>query len=254
LLRHFNSEEMLKQVDTRRTNLFLRRFASELAAAGLSIPVAAANQMDHDYFQRWLALLSHSAFPAVITETLLTIENAILPENLLALDYAILRRIPNVAIAPLRLDQALELWFHAPEELDVFKSSSSSSSSSNGGSDALVSSANHPSIHESITPSLPSFPSVENAPPICVNPCSCVVETPASVPSPLPLLAPVKPDSDTGVDSSSFVVSPPPEQISADERVLAVSPPLPPVKWCRFNTWVTQMVQNIGNTWPAGLR
>jgi putative DNA primase/helicase len=41
-------------------------------------------------------------------------------------------------------------------------SSSSSSSSSNGSSDPLVGSANNPSIHESITPSLSSFPSVEN--------------------------------------------------------------------------------------------
>jgi hypothetical protein len=218
---------MLKQVDTRRTTLFLRRFASELAAAGLSIPEAAACQMDDDYYNRWLALLSHLDCPPVLLETLRAIENAILPENLMALDHAILRRIPNVAIPPLRLDHALELWFHAPEELEVFKSPALRSLGEGGSSSSSCSSSTEPAS-ETLSPatSLLSFPSVENPPPICVNPCSSVVENP----SPLPLVPPVKSDSDIGVDSSSFVVSPPPQQISADERLLAVSPPVPAVE------------------------
>src|SRR5262249_32060501 len=136
-------------------------FASELAAARLTIPVAAADQMDDDYFNRWTALLSHPSFPPTITDTLISIETSARPENWNAIEEIASRRFPNVSVSPQGLERTLDVFFLCPEDLNRFRPSPQ---------------AVPPVELPSPVPSELSEVKQSSSAEIGVNPCSSVVE------------------------------------------------------------------------------
>ena len=84
--------------------------------------VYAAESEDASYFDSLAPILGSAALPDRLRAALFTLETAAASESRERLDSAIQRRIPCVSLADCcPLDCALELWFHAPEELSQFQ-------------------------------------------------------------------------------------------------------------------------------------
>jgi hypothetical protein len=128
-LKLFTQTEILEQIGPRRLEKLFNTFREDLETQHLILPTPESQ--NGTYFDSLAATLESDAkLPDRLRNTLLALETAASPENRPLLDAAIQRRIPTVAVSQTcALDRALELWFHAPEELAAFKPNSDTQSS-----------------------------------------------------------------------------------------------------------------------------
>src|ERR1051325_10957532 len=117
MLTQFNKPAILKGIGTARLARFFEGFSSELNAANVVLP--AHDSANGSYFDSLAAVLAAPAnLPERLCATLFALEEAASPANLPRLQDAICRRHPRVCLPGLSaVDQALELWFLAPDEL-----------------------------------------------------------------------------------------------------------------------------------------
>jgi hypothetical protein len=120
-LKCFTQPEILEQIGSRRLEKLFHPFRDDLETEHLILPTPESQ--NGSYFHSLAATLESDAkLPERLRNTLLALETGALSENGNHLDAAIQRRIPNIAVSQTCvLDRALELWFHAPEELAAFK-------------------------------------------------------------------------------------------------------------------------------------
>src|SRR5437016_4973710 len=121
-LKLFTQSAILREIGPVRLAKLLAQFSGDLQAFNIPTP---EYDLDHDqYFDAIANILAKpEAVPERLRVTLFALEGAAAPENEQRLDSAIQRRIPCVSLSPCcALDRALELWFHAPEELAQFQS------------------------------------------------------------------------------------------------------------------------------------
>src|SRR6266478_8561717 len=119
-LAYFIQPAILRQIGSRRLAKLFDGYGDDLKAASILLPTAESE--NGSYFDSLAPILGSSALPDRLRGALFTIEAAASPENQDRLDSAIQRRIPCVSLAGCcPLDCALELWFHAPEELSQFQ-------------------------------------------------------------------------------------------------------------------------------------
>ena len=115
-LESFTQPEILQQIGSRRLAKLFDAFGDDLKAASILLP--SPETENGSYFDSLAPELESSALPDRLRAALFTLEAAASPENRERLDSAIQRRIPCVSLSPYcALDRALELWFHAPDEL-----------------------------------------------------------------------------------------------------------------------------------------
>jgi len=119
-LKCFTQPEILEHIGSRRLEKLLNAFSEDLETEHFTLPTPdSQNGIYFDSLATTLA--SDQKIPDRLRNTLLALEAAALPENDTHLSAAIQRRIPTVAVSQTCvLDRALELWFHAPEELSRF--------------------------------------------------------------------------------------------------------------------------------------
>ena len=110
----------LRQIGSFRLARFLQAFHDDLTAANALLPTPDSE--NGDYFDSLAAILAAPEhLPNRLRAALFTLEAAATPENHDRLQAAIQRRIPRVELSEdCALDRALELWFHAPDELTQF--------------------------------------------------------------------------------------------------------------------------------------
>ena len=119
-LEYFIQPAILRQIGSPRLGKFFDGFHDDLKSASILLPRSETE--NGSYFDSLAPILGSSALPRRLRSTLLTLEAAAAPENQDRLDTAIQRRIPCVSLSPCcALDRALELWFHAPDELSQFQ-------------------------------------------------------------------------------------------------------------------------------------
>src|SRR5947209_8532703 len=128
-LQSFTNPAILEIVGHTRTAKMLSRFHADLANAGLDLaelPDPESPSINLEYFHAVAQLLQRPELPESLRSTLAAMESAAAQESADGLDRAIQRRIPQISLnRECPLDCALELWFHAPEELDAFSDPSS---------------------------------------------------------------------------------------------------------------------------------
>src|SRR6266446_5784022 len=124
MLTQFIHLAVLKEIGRVRLAKFLQPFEPDLKDANLLSTIPDADSIGYlgalaTLFESWGLL------PDKLRQTLLTLEAAAAPQNHERLQAAIQRRIPRVGVSETcPLDRALELWFHAPDELTQFANSS----------------------------------------------------------------------------------------------------------------------------------
>ena len=120
MLTQFIDLGILKEIGRARLAKLLQPFEPDLRAANVSVPNPHAD--DADYISALAAAFaSPDALPTGLRTALLTLEEAAAPKNHDRLQAAIQRRTPRVGVSETcALDRALELWFHAPDELAQF--------------------------------------------------------------------------------------------------------------------------------------
>jgi len=119
-LESFTQPEILRQIGSRRLAKLFDGFRDDLKTASILLPTAESE--NGSYFDSLARILDSSALPDALRGALFTIEAAAASKNQDRLDSAIQRRIPSVSLSSCcALDRALELWFHAPDELSQFQ-------------------------------------------------------------------------------------------------------------------------------------
>jgi hypothetical protein len=120
MLTQFIDLTILKEIGRARLAKFLQPFEPDLKQSNLLLSIPDPDSIGYlaalaTLFDSWGLL------PDKLRQALLTLEAAAAPQNHDRLQAAIQRRIPRVGVSETcALDRALELWFHAPDELAQF--------------------------------------------------------------------------------------------------------------------------------------